>query len=171
MATKKTPSNKSLKQLADSLPPAYELHRSGGEKVGKLSEELQEKYKDVKEKRHEAIMADPLFPKGCIILSDHVTIWKPNIYKAQINHYRRLRNAYSLKGEKGVTDYLAEIRKAQLERKAKLEKEKQVDPTGDKPFGNEEKQPDTVVASSHGLFGDKEILNKEVTNNDTLGDG
>jgi len=148
MATKKTTANKSLKQLSDSPPPAYELHRSGGEKVGKISEELQEKYKDVKGDRDKKIMADPLFPKGCIIMPDHITIWKPHIYKAEINHYRRLRNAYALKGMTGVTEYLAEIRKSQLERKVRLESEKKNDPTGYQLFGN-----------------------KEVTNNDTLGDG
>lgn len=178
MATKKTPSNKSLKQLAESLPPAYELHRSGGEfimeevldiggnKTGKTAKKRvsQEVLDLPKEKRHE----HESVPKDFIVTTEGY-LWKPHIYRMQVNHYRRLRNAYSLKGMAGVTEYLQEIRKSQLERKARLEKEKEADPTGDKLFGNEEK-PNTVVASSHGLFGDKE-LNKEVTNSDTLGDG
>jgi len=85
MATKKTATRKSLKQLAESLPPAYELHRSGGEVVGKVSEELQDKHQLAKNP-DAAIMADPAFPKGCVIMTDHVTIWKPHIYKHRVNH-------------------------------------------------------------------------------------
>ncbi len=118
MATKKTKTTKALRQLADALPPAYELHRSGGEVAGKLEERLRALPKEI-------AMADASFPKGCIIMPDHVTLWRPNVYKAKVNHYKRLLNAYVIHGEKGINDYLAGIKKIQAERRAEFTKQKQ----------------------------------------------
>ncbi len=94
--------------------------------MGKVDEKLLEKYKDVKEKRHEAIMADPAFPAGCIIMPDHVSIWKPHIYRTEINHYRRLKRAFAAEGIAGVNKYLAAIKQQQEQRRKRVEAEKQI---------------------------------------------
>ena len=119
MARKKTKTTKDLRQLADALPPAYELHRSGGTT-------LKEKVPaDLRDKSIEDIQKDPRIPKGAVVLKDKATIFVPNFYKAKVNHYKRLLKRYDEKGIVGITDYLAEIRKIQEERRVEVTKQKQ----------------------------------------------
>ena len=116
MSRKKTPETKSLKQLAEALPPAYELHQSGGEVIkGGVPQ-------DLRDKELKVIQADPRIPKGCIVLKGKADLYKPHVYKHAINHYRRLINAYNTLGMIGVTKYLDGIKKAQAERAQQIQK-------------------------------------------------
>lgn len=70
---------KSIKGIAEKLPPVIETHASGGE----YTEE------------------------------DGLKFWKPNLYKTEVNHERRLRRAYQKLGMDGVHAYLDSIRQLQ----------------------------------------------------------
>ncbi len=111
--------------LADALPPAYELHRSGGEIAGKIKEEMYGK-------NREEIIASTNFPKECILLPDNITIWRPNIYKAQVNHYKRLLKAYKDEGIVGITRYLDGVRKIQEERRIEYANQQKIKQDGTK---------------------------------------
>ncbi len=118
MATKKTKTTKDLRQLADALPPAYELHRSGG---SMLKEKVPA---DLRDKAIEDIQKDPRIPKGAVVLKDKASIFIPHFYKAKVNHYKRLLTAYNNEGITGITKYLAGIKKIQEERRAEFQKQK-----------------------------------------------
>lgn len=84
---------KRLKDLANSLPPVFEQHASGGD--------VEERKIDGKDQK----------------------VLIPNVYPVLVNHERRIRHAYQNGGMKGIMNYLDSVHKLQQTRNEKALKD------------------------------------------------
>jgi hypothetical protein len=84
---------KRIRDIADTLPPVFEQHASGGD--------IEDRKIDGKEQK----------------------VLIPNVYPVLVNHERRLRHAYQKDGMKGIMSYLDSVHKLQQTRNEKALKD------------------------------------------------